>query len=245
MKLLTALLALAVSQSGPAPTAEPAPAESTGAAAPAPQAKPPQSEEEPGSARGDAAPKAAPAMEREPPATGPPTAPQPEAAVPARPEATPSPGPAPPERKGKEASQPSPTPPPAPSRTSPQTPDRVQVAAAARRFAEALVARRASDVALLCASPFSFDGRPDSNPESVRARWEQIFAARHAIADVLFDLVVMTAAEAQARLGKPPKRIAGLLTPVSWVAVADLSGRAVLIIFARQNGRFVATAIHG
>jgi len=134
--------------------------------------------------------------------------------------------------------------PPAP-RADQSTPDRVRVAAAARRFAEALLSRKATEVAALCASSFSFDGRLASGAEQVRARWEEVLAARDGVPEALLDLAVMPVPEAQARLGKPPKRLAPLLTPSAWVAVADLSGRALVIVFARQGSGFVATAIHG
>jgi len=134
---------------------------------------------------------------------------------------------------------------PAPPTTAPAAAERVQVAAAARRFAEALVARRASDLASLCAPSFSFDGRVASGADAVRARWAEVLAARGDSPDALLDLAVAPAADAQARLGKPPKRVAALLGPGAWVAVADISGRPVVIVFARHGGALVATGIHG
>jgi hypothetical protein len=119
------------------------------------------------------------------------------------------------------------------------------VAAAARRFAEALLARSPAELTALCAPSFSFDGHSASGAEQVRARWEEVLAARDGVHEVLLDLAVLPAAEAQARLGKPPKRLAALLSPGAWVAVADLSGRPLVIVFARQGSGFVATAIHG
>jgi len=119
------------------------------------------------------------------------------------------------------------------------------VAAAARRFAEALLSRRAAEVAALCAPTFSFDGRTSSGADAVRARWEEVLASRDGGPDALLDLAVAPASEAQARLGKPPKRIAALLASPSWVAVANLSGRPVVVVFARQASGWVATAIHG
>jgi len=132
-----------------------------------------------------------------------------------------------------------------PGGAPPSASDRVQAAAAARRFLEALVSHRAADVAALCANSFSFDGRSVSGLDAIRSRFSEILAARDGAGDALLDLAVLPAAEAVARLGKPPKRIAGLVGAGTWIAVADVSGRPVVVVFARQGGGFVATALQG
>jgi hypothetical protein len=119
----------------------------------------------------------------------------------------------------------------------------VQVAGAARRFAEAFAAGRAADVAAACAPAFSFDGRVEKGAEAIRARWDEILAGGEAPLPLL-DLAVAPAAEAQARLGKPPRRLAPLLVPGAWVAVANLGGRPLVVVLARQGGGWAATGAH-
>lgn len=118
------------------------------------------------------------------------------------------------------------------------------MATAARRFVEALLGGRASEVAALCAPTFSFDGRTEKGADAIRVRWAEALAEPGPERATLLDLAVAPAADAQARLGRPPKRIAPLLLPGTWVAVANVSGRAVVVVFGRQGGGWAATGLH-
>jgi hypothetical protein len=69
--------------------------------------------------------------------------------------------------------------------------------------------------------------------------------ARHdGATHALLDLELLPAAEASARFGKPPRRIAALVQPGTWVAAANLSGRPTFVFFARQGGTWMATGLH-
>jgi hypothetical protein len=46
------------------------------------------------------------------------------------------------------------------------------------------------------------------------------------------------------QLGPPPPRIAALLKPGAWVAVADLSGRPVVLVLTREGDRFTVAGMH-
>ncbi|HZY04194.1 MAG TPA: hypothetical protein VFF02_11910 [Anaeromyxobacteraceae bacterium] len=118
------------------------------------------------------------------------------------------------------------------------------MATAAARFFEALLGRRAADLAALSSPTFSFDGRTARGAEEVRARWQETMLARDGASYALLDLAVLPAAEAVARFGKPPRRVASLLQPGTWVAAADLSGRPTFVFFARQGGAWLATGMH-
>ncbi len=233
MRVLCALLAVVATQSPPPAGAPAVPAEAPAAA--------PAREPEPADAAGEqpapSPPEAsAPVEPVERPA---PTRPRPARPIPA---AVPD-GPKAPVSGGAGAG---PTPAAAAEgRAASVVPERVQVAAAARRFLELLLAGRAVELAAACSPTFSFDGRTSGGAEGVRTRWVEVLAARGGEHAVLLDLAVAPAAEAQAQLGKPPKRIASLLAPGSWVAVANLSGRALVIVFARHAGSWLATGIHG
>jgi hypothetical protein len=56
---------------------------------------------------------------------------------------------------------------------------------------------------------------------------------------------VLTAAEAVAQLGSPPQRLAGLVKPGAWIAVADLSGRPVILVVLREGDRYSIAGMHG
>ncbi|HET6923109.1 MAG TPA: hypothetical protein VFI16_08175, partial [Anaeromyxobacteraceae bacterium] len=139
------------------------------------------------------------------------------------------------------ASAPAPSPAPA---AGPAPRARAQVATAAARFFEALLARRAGDLAALSSPGFSFDGRAARGAEEVRGRWSEAVARHDGATHALLDLELLTAAEASARFGKPPRRIAALVQPGSWVAVANLSGRPTFVFFARLGATWLATGIH-
>lgn len=235
MNGLAALLALALAQGverpppGAVPDVGPAAAEAPPAAArpalePAPAGTP---------AAGERPPAAEPARVQKPVVEPPPepaAAPRPSEAPPAAPRKPPAPQP----RLPAVASAPGPSP----------APERGQVAAAAVKFFEALLARRAAELAALCAPDFSFDGTAARGAEDVRSRWSEAVASHDGLVYVLYDLEVLPAAEAAARFGKPPRRVAGLLQPGSWVAVANLSGRPTFVFFARQGPGWVATGLH-
>jgi hypothetical protein len=55
---------------------------------------------------------------------------------------------------------------------------------------------------------------------------------------------VLPAADAVARLGKPPARIAPLARPGAWVALADVGGRPVVLFVAREGGRMAVLGMH-
>ncbi len=237
MNGLAALLALALAQEPQAPAAEP-PEKAATAPEPAdrPRPEPPAPPAEPATRPTEVAPPApaprpAPAPPPRPisPPTPPPTSPPTSTSTPARP-ATPT-------------STPAPAPSPAPA-AGPAPSERAQVAAAAARFFEALLARRAGDLAALSSPGFSFDGRAARGAEEVRGRWSEAVARHDGATHALLDLELLPAAEASARFGKPPRRIAALLQPGSWVAVANLSGRPTFVFFARQGGTWVATGLH-
>jgi hypothetical protein len=54
---------------------------------------------------------------------------------------------------------------------------------------------------------------------------------------------VLPAAEAVARLGPPPARVAPLATR-GWVAIAEVSGRPVVLFLVREGGRMSVTGMH-
>jgi hypothetical protein len=55
---------------------------------------------------------------------------------------------------------------------------------------------------------------------------------------------VLAAADAIARLGKPPARIVPLARPGALVAVGDVGGRPVVLFLAREGGRMAVLGMH-
>lgn len=101
------------------------------------------------------------------------------------------------------------------------------------------------ELAARSTSKFSFDGEPIDGRDEQSRRWREIFSTRPAGPAALRDVVVLTAAEATAQLGSPPPRIAALVKPGAWIAVADLSGRPVILILVREGGRVAVAGMQG
>jgi len=124
-------------------------------------------------------------------------------------------------------------------------PERTQVARAALAFLDALVAGDASRLAAASANRFSFDGDVRSGKEEIRLAWRGFLAGRDAAqhASVL-DLELLTAADAVSRLGPPPARLAPLAsTRGTWVAIANVSRRPVVLFLAREGGRWAVAGM--
>ncbi|MFT3916127.1 MAG: hypothetical protein QM704_19195 [Anaeromyxobacteraceae bacterium] len=95
------------------------------------------------------------------------------------------------------------------------------------------------------ASPFSFDGDVRIGPDAVRRAWREALAARRPSApDRLDDLELLTVAEATQRLGAAPARIAPLAQRSAWIAIANVSGRPVVLFLAREGGKVVVSGMH-
>lgn len=245
-----ALFALWVTQQEPAPAAAPEhPREAEAQArtpAPDPVAPPPQ--------------PLAPAAEPAPPPPSPrPVAPAPAPSVapaspaPRRGVAAPSPPPAlptrptpPPVTPAAPPQAPAPLLPPPPVRAAPSTPqpERERALRAALAFVDRLARSDGGGLAALSTEPFSFDGEAVRGRDAQVRRWGEIFAERPPADVELRDLALLTVPEALAQLGAPPPRIAGLLKPGAWIAVADLSGRPVVIVLVQEGGRFAAAGMH-
>lgn len=142
------------------------------------------------------------------------------------------------DKPAAEGASPSPAPPPPTAR--PSEPERAQVARAALAFLDALVAGDAGGVAAASSDRFSFDGDVRTGRDEVRRAWRTTLASRDpAQRGALLDLEVLPGADALARLGTPPARLAQLAAQKGvWVAIANVSRRPVILFVAREAGRF-------
>jgi hypothetical protein len=231
------LAALAVSQAAPPDAAQPAAAAERSGPATEPAAASttarPARAPRPAAAPSAAAPSPAVVSTTAPPRPSPTTAP--------------SPRPSPPARAGGEGgTRPTATKPPTATPTATRTPlpEREDAERAARAFLEALVARDADALAAAAAQRFSFDGDAQEGREAVRRTWRTILASREEARPRIGPVEILAAADAIARFGKPPARIAPLARPGVLVAVADVGGRAVVLFLAREGGRMAVLGMH-
>jgi hypothetical protein len=204
------------------------------AQAPEPEAPPPSAG--PAAAHAEAAPAPAPAP-----------APDPAAPPPAKParQRTPTPDsePAHPERgvaPGDAKSKETPTRGASQAAFGPEEAER-----AARAFLDALVRGDAEALTAAASDRFSFDGEVQSGREAIRRRWRTLLSDRAGAAARVGAIQVVPVAEAVARHGKPPARLAGLARPGVLVAIADVGGRTVVLFVAREAGRTAVLGMQG
>jgi hypothetical protein len=137
---------------------------------------------------------------------------------------------------------------PPPSPAAPAAPasdaERAQVARAALRFLDALVARDAAALAAASADKFSFDGQVETGRDAIRRAWREHLSRREGSRAAVLDLDVRPAADAVARYGPPPARVAPLASRGTWIAFANVSGRAVVVFLARGPGGWAAVGVH-
>jgi ketosteroid isomerase-like protein len=132
---------------------------------------------------------------------------------------------------------------PRPAGAAPE-PDRAQVARAALRFLDALAASDAEALAAASADRFSFDGQVETGRDAVLRTWRRLLAGRDGPRPALLDLDLRPAADALAAYGPAPARVAPLAGPGRWVAVANLSGRSVVLFLARTGAGWTVAGMH-
>lgn len=136
-----------------------------------------------------------------------------------------------------------------PARTAaparPAEAERAQVARAALAFLDALLAGDAAGVAAASSERFSFDGDVRAGRDELRRVWRALLAERDpAERGALLDLELLPAADAVARLGPPPPRLSPLAAARgTWVAIANVSRRPVVLFLAREGGRWTVAGI--
>jgi hypothetical protein len=110
---------------------------------------------------------------------------------------------------------------------------------------DALLRADAAELVAASAQRFSFDGATAEGRDAQARRWREIFAVRSSGGgETLRDLILMGQQEALEQLGPPPARMAPLLRPGSWIAVADVSGRPLVLFLVREGDRFVVAGLH-
>jgi hypothetical protein len=122
--------------------------------------------------------------------------------------------------------------------------DREAAVTVALAFLDALVRRDPAGLVQASGARFSFDGEVVEGRDAQRRRWRDLLSARPVATEALRDLALLDSAEATARLGPPPARIAPLVRPGAWIAIGDVSGRPVVLVIVREGARLVVAALN-
>ncbi len=122
--------------------------------------------------------------------------------------------------------------------------ERADAERVSRAFVAALARGDGDALSELCAERFSFDGDSRSGREAVRRTWRALLAGRAAPVPTPGRIEVLSLADAVARHGRPPARLASLARPDALVAIADVGGRTVVLFLAREGERLAVTGMH-
>jgi len=225
----------------PSPAAAvPEPQEAPAAPEPAPEAR------EPATAAPDEAPAAA--EEVPPPARKRRPKPAPRPAAKAVKPAPRTPEPKPPEPAAPEPSAPPTVSEPAPPAAEPGTTGtlspRERVAEEARVFFALLLTGDVRALSFRLDFPFQLEGRRFGDNEELVSEWVRSLRQRRTDLVTLYDIEVLTPEEMERKHGAPPKRLGTLdyRGPNTYVAVANLSGRAAVAVFRISQGAVKAVA---
>jgi hypothetical protein len=94
------------------------------------------------------------------------------------------------------------------------------------------------------AERFSFDGDTQAGREAIQRTWRSILTGRERTPTRVGAVEILSAADAVARLGPPPARIAPLAKAGVLVALGDVGGRKVVLFLAREGGRMAVLGMH-
>ncbi|MFN0061780.1 MAG: hypothetical protein ACKVPX_04595 [Myxococcaceae bacterium] len=123
---------------------------------------------------------------------------------------------------------------------------RTMAAMPAKQFLKALIARDLVMLASFSQTPFYIEGQRYNSPTTAATALKQAMEENPGASWELLDLEILSPSEMRKKYGPPPKRLAHLPwnAPDSVIAVANLSGRAaILILRPRGNsGTFTVAA---
>ena len=136
--------------------------------------------------------------------------------------------------------------PPPPIPQASPLPERDAAERVARAFLDALAGADADALAQASSERFSFDGETQAGRDAIRRTWRNLLAARAPAASrpAIGRVEVLSAADATARFGKPPARIAPLARGGVLVVVGEVGGRTVVLFLGREAGRMAVLGMH-
>jgi len=121
-------------------------------------------------------------------------------------------------------------------RPSASSAERQAVQAQARAFFADLLARRISGVVEQSELPFYLEGRQIASRDELAAEWTRNLIDKRLDLLTLDGIEILTPSQMQKRYGNPPSRLSKLpwRTEHTYLAVANISGRAAIAIFHRS-----------
>ena len=121
-----------------------------------------------------------------------------------------------------------------------------QVREAARLYLNSMLAGDARSLVLASAYPFQLEDRRLEQPDELHKEWLKNLRSKRTDRLTLYDVEVLTPAEMLKKYGKPPTRLSGLQwqAPKTWLAVANLSGHASVVVVKQVAGDWYVVGYH-
>lgn len=106
----------------------------------------------------------------------------------------------------------------------------------ARTYFADLIAQRIPEVVEQSEIPFYLEGRKVGSRDELASKWAHDLADKRLDLLTLYGIEILTPAEMLKRYGNPPSRLSALpwRRPRTYLAVANISGRATIAVFHRS-----------
>jgi hypothetical protein len=113
----------------------------------------------------------------------------------------------------------------------------------ALRMTQALLASDVEQLAALCPAGFAFDGRQAWSQADVRAEWTRTLGRRALTGAKVLGVEVVGYDEMLKRYGPPPERWSKINLAGTRIAIVDLQGRELLVIFRKRGDVWVPMGV--
>ena len=132
---------------------------------------------------------------------------------------------------------------PAPA-AAPKKPVDDDLAIAAERLLNALLARDLENIMVFCKAPFFFEGKQVGTDAEVRKKWETELSSEPLETARLVGVEYFSFDEMVARYGKAPEKLASWPLRSGMLAVGNLSGHPVVVLWRKGARGWEALGFH-
>jgi hypothetical protein len=111
------------------------------------------------------------------------------------------------------------------------------------QIVQALLVSDVDKLTALTPPGFAFDGRPVWGQADIRAEWTRALGRRSLAGAKIVGAEVVGYDEMTKRYGPPPERLSKLNLSAARIAIVNVEGRALLVIFRRRGEAWVPVGV--
>lgn len=125
-------------------------------------------------------------------------------------------------------------------------PPKDQAAVVARGFMMDLIDGDSARLVARAGLPFFIEGRRIDRPDDLKTEWSRTLRSRRTDLLSLYGLEVLSAVDMEKRYGKAPQRLSNWSwrSPNTWVAVANVSGHATVLLLRQAGATWQVVGFH-